>query len=47
MAKKPEKKATKDAEKPPRKRASRDYSQRAHDLVREVQKRHEERPKGE
>lgn len=32
-------------DKPVRKRASRDYSQRAHDTVREVERRHAERHK--
>jgi hypothetical protein len=43
MAKKP--KGDKSPEKP--KRETRDFSQRAHDLVREVEKRHADRHKGD
>ena len=44
--KKPEKKSEKVAEQPS-KRDSRDFSQRAYDSVREVEKRHVERHKDE
>ena len=43
MAKKPKGEKPKDPK--PKMRGSRDYSQRAHDTVREVEKRHAERHK--